>query len=133
MVAGNHNDLYHIEPRFEEILARIQAAGIDTVDLFMNADAGFDSAPFRQLCFRHGIRANIDLNKRNGRSPDLPYTKDELLYQDRSSVERTNAWIDAFKALLVRFETKRRNQMSLNYLAFVFILLRPVSYTKVTS
>ena len=32
--------------------------------------------------------------------------KDDELYKERFSVERTNAWIDAFKALLVRFETK---------------------------
>ena len=132
-VAGNHNDLYQVERRFEEILADVRAADIDTDCLFMNADAGFDSEAFREVCFRHDIFANIDINKRNAKDPDRPYIKDELLYEDRFSVERTNAWIDAFKALLVRFETTRRNWMSLHYLAFVCILLRPVSYTKSTS
>ena len=40
------------------------------------------------------------------------------------SAERTNAWIDAFKALLVRFETKARTWMSLHHIAFSLILIR---------
>lgn len=30
---------------------------------------------------------------------------DELLYKCRFVIERTNTWLDAFKAILVRFET----------------------------
>ena len=33
-------------------------------------------------------------------------------------------WIDAFKALLVRFETKSHTWMGLHYLAFSLILIR---------
>jgi transposase len=35
-----------------------------------------------------------------------------------------NAWIDAFKALLVLFETKARTWISLHHLAFSLILIR---------
>ncbi|MFT5165653.1 MAG: transposase [Saprospiraceae bacterium] len=45
-------------------------------------------------------------------------------YKKRFSVERTNAWIDAFKALLVKFETKSIAWLSLHYLAFALILIR---------
>ena len=48
---------------------------------------------------------------------------DELLYKCRFVIERTNAWLDAFKAILVRFETNAIHWEALNILAFCVILL----------
>ena len=53
---------------------------------------------------------------------------DDLLYKERFAVERTNAWIDAFKTLLIRFETLIQTWTSFHYLAFALILTRPVKY-----
>lgn len=92
--------------------------------MFLNADAGFDSQGFRNLCLAHDIIANVDFNKRNSKDTDNQPLKDDELYKERFSVERTNAWLDAFKALLVRFETKSQTWMSLHYLAFSLILFR---------
>jgi hypothetical protein len=72
----------------------------------MNADADFDNKSFKRLYESNGIFANIDVNKRNAKDTDHEYLLDHHLYKDRFSVERTNAWIDAFKILLVRFETR---------------------------
>ncbi len=123
-VAGNHNDLFDIENLFQKMIEDIQDTGIDPDGLFMNADAGFDSIGLRKLCEAFGIITNIDFNKRNSKTADYEYLLDDQLYKERFSVERTNAWIDAFKALLVRFETKADNWASLHYLAFSLILLR---------
>ncbi len=49
---------------------------------------------------------------------------DSLLYKCRFVVERTNAWLDAFKTILVRFETNEIHWKALNLLAFCVILLR---------
>ncbi|MCF6332221.1 MAG: hypothetical protein L3J11_02975 [Draconibacterium sp.] len=49
---------------------------------------------------------------------------DDLLYKYRFVVERTNAWLDAFKAILVRFETNKIHWKALNIIAFCVILLR---------
>ena len=123
-IAGNHNDLFNIEIFFTKILADLKESQIETNGLFLNADAGFDSEGFRKLCFTNDIIANIDFNKRNSKSTDNQPLLDNELYKERFSVERTNAWIDAFKALLVRFETKSQTWMSLHYLAFSLILIR---------
>jgi len=93
-------------------------------ELFINADAGFDSQAFRDLCFSKDIIANIDFNKRNSKNTDNQPLLDDKLYKERFSVERTNAWIDAFKALLVRFETKSDTWMGLHFIAFSLILIR---------
>ena len=123
-IEGNHNDLFNIEIFFTKILADLKESEIQINGLFLNADAGFDSEGFRKLCFLNDIIANIDFNKRNSKNTDKQPLKDDILYKERFSVERTNAWIDAFKALLIRFETKSQTWMSLHYLAFSLILIR---------
>ena len=123
-IAGNHNDLFEIENFFVKMLTDLKQSSIPTNGLFLNADAGFDSENFRTVCFANNIIANIDFNKRKGKNTDNQPLLDDLLYKERFSVERTNAWIDAFKALLVRFETKSETWSSLHYLAFALILIR---------
>ena len=54
-VAGNHNDLFDIENQFKKRLSDMQAIGLETDGLFMNADAGFDSKDFRKYCNQNGI------------------------------------------------------------------------------
>ena len=121
-VAGNHNDAYNLESTVEQMLTNIRSSNISTEGLFLNADAGFDTIDFREFCIANDIIGNIDVNKRNGGEKD--YLFDDLLYKCRFVVERTNAWLDAFKAILVRFETKKTHWKSLNILAFAVILLR---------
>lgn len=127
-VSGNHNDLFEIEICMTKIVKDLEEAELNVNGLFMNADTGFDSKGFREFCEGEGIFANIDFNKRNSKNTDYDYLMDEELYKERFSVERTNAWIDAFKALLVRFETTTRNWQSLHYLAFSLILLRKINF-----
>lgn len=123
-VSGNHHDLFDIKKSFPKMLQDLAKAEISSNGLFMNADAGFDSKGFRELCSGAHITPNIDFNKRNSKDTDNQPLLDDLLYKERFSVERTNAWIDAFKTLLIRFETKTQNWLSLHYIAFALILLR---------
>jgi len=116
--------LFEIEKFFLKMLEDIKQSQIKINGLFLNADAGFDSQAFRELCFSKEIIANIDFNKRNSKNTDNQPLLDDQLYKERFSVERTNAWIDAFKALLVRFEIKSQTWMSLHYLAFSLIIIR---------
>jgi transposase len=126
-IAGNHNDLYEIEKNFEEMLKVLDNAGIPTEGLFLNADAGFDSEGMRKICRERGIILNIATNKRNRRSePDSDHIFDEELYKNRYVIERSNAWLDAFKTLLVRYETKARHWKGWHFLAFCVNMLRNV-------
>ena len=69
-VAGNHHDLYNIEHSLNELFDTLTRADINLDGLFINADAGFDSKEFRNICFKHGIFANVDFNVRNGEVKD---------------------------------------------------------------
>ena len=121
-VEGNHNDAFNLVQTVEKMIDNIQSCGIATDELFLNADAGFDVKDFRCYCYQQEIVDNIDQNRRNGDVEEHLF--DELLYKCRFVVERTNAWLDAFKAVLVRFETNAMHWKALNLMAFCVILLR---------
>lgn len=121
-IAGNHNDAFELTKNFDGMVTSLQQSNISVEGLFLNADAGFDTIPFRNCLFKYDIFDNIDNNKRNGKN-DVSFL-DEALYKERFVVERTNAWLDAFKAILVRFETKKLHWKALNIIAFCIILLR---------
>jgi len=121
-ISGNHNDAYELKENVEQMIQSIEASDIAIEGLFLNADSGFDSKEFREYCVSKDIIGNIAFNPRNGSKED--YLLDDLLYKCRFVIERTNAWMDAFKALLVRFETNKIHWKSLNLLAFTVILLR---------
>lgn len=122
-ISGNHHDLYDIQDQVAKMLRHLQDSKISTKDLFLNADAGFDAQEFRAYCASEEIIANIPQNERNGCSEN-EYIFDDELYAHRFVIERTNAWVDAFKALLVRFETNQIHWKALNILAFIIIFLR---------
>jgi transposase len=121
-VAGNHNDAFNLPQVFGCMVANLHSSGIRTDGLFLNADSGFDTEGFRASCFENEVIGNIDNNRRNGVGSG--YLFDGLLYKCRFVIERTNAWLDAFKAILVRFETNATHWKALNILAFCVILLR---------
>ena len=129
-VAGNHNDLYNIEVQFEVVTATLEDADIAVEGLFLNADAGFDSKEFRLSCEKKEINANICFNKRNGNIDRKEYF-DQELYNQRYTIERTNAWMDSFRSLLNRFDTTISSWLGFNYLAFIIIALKKFNPKKV--
>ena len=124
-VAGNHNDAFELEKQTNLMLNRLKNSDINAAGLFLNADAGFDTKSFRSLCFTKDIFANIPQNRRaNKKDIDENILLIEELYEQRFVVERTNAWVDAFKNLLVRFDTTNVSWTAWHLIAFMVILLR---------
>lgn len=102
-VAGSHNDLYNISEVVKEVFSQLTKSDISTDGLFLNADAGFDAKEFRHMCLRMGVFANVAFNYRAGDGQDC-YLFDDILYKERYSIERTNAWLDSYRSLLNRFD-----------------------------
>jgi transposase len=124
VIAGNHHDAYELKEKAAEMLAGLEKSNLNYDSLFLNADAGFDSTEFRKFCNEKSIFANIDFNERKSQNEQKDYLFDEQLYKDRYVIERTNAWIDSFKALLIRFETNHLHWRAWHFIAFTVILLR---------
>jgi transposase len=121
---GNHNDLFEIQALFEQMCDLLEAAGIELKGVFMNADGGFDAQALREQCADKEIEVNIPVNPRNTKPQEGYVYFDEELYKERNVIERTNAWLDGFKALLVRYEVKINTWMALHFMAFVVIFIR---------
>ena len=122
---GNQHDVSGIAELFDELCDVLIQAGIDLRGVFMNADSGFDAQVVHKKCEDAGIEANIHHNTRNTQQLDEQYRYfDELLYKRRFVIERMNAWLDSFKALLIRFETRVKNWMALHFLAFTLWMCR---------
>ena len=121
---GNQNDVFDIEKHFNDLLNMLHDADIRTNGLFLNADAGFDTKKLRSLCYENDIIPNFHLNPRNGTKADRDAYFDPKLYKHRTVIEHAFAWMDAFKSLLIRFETSSRNWLNLNIIGFMIIFAR---------
>jgi len=103
-----------------------RAVGLDVTGAVLNLDAGFDSKANRKCIFNAGLTPNIKENPRNRQKPKRGRKRfcDEIRYKLRFTVERTFAWEDKFKRLLLRFETKQVRHLGFKLLAFTLINLR---------
>lgn len=124
--SGEHHDTFEIEEILREMIALLLEAGIDVQGIFLNADAAFDTVLVRSVCAEFGIEANIPINPRNGSTKERDEYFDDELYKQRTVIEHTFAWLDAFKGLLVRYETKLKHWTAMNVIGFIIIFIRRI-------
>jgi transposase len=126
IIAGNHNDAFNLKAHLQTAFKEMKQLGLALEGTYFNADMAFDTLQARKTCFNHGLIPNIPTNPRNrkqtkrGRKP----TFDPDIYQDRFVTERTFAWLDKFKRLLIRFERNDSCFLGAHYIAFTLINLR---------
>ena len=98
----------------------------------INADAAFDTKAARWTCFNHKLIPNIVENtrsrKRLKRGRKGLFNRD--VYKLRFTSERTFAWIDKFRALLVRFDRKAAHFLGAHYIVYALINLRHLLATE---
>ena len=80
--------------------------GLDVRGAYLNLDGSFDSAHNRKCIFNAGLIPNIKENPRNRKTPKRGRKRffNEAIHALRMRVERSFAWEDKFKRLLLRFE-----------------------------
>ncbi|MFN8576722.1 MAG: IS5 family transposase [Candidatus Sericytochromatia bacterium] len=120
--SGNHHDSYNLSYS----LNLLWTPFISKISRFpaLNADSGFDNDILKEFCNQRGIILNVYKNVRNNKNKDIVKIKYKQIYKERFVVERFFAWLDSYKALLVRYEVKSRNWLQLNYLAFSIIFIK---------
>lgn len=128
IVAGNHNDAYELKPHLQAAFKAMKRLGLSIHGAYFNADMGFDTREARKTCFNHELRPNIPQNPRNRQQtkPGRPRLFNADVYQRRFCAERTFAWVDKFKRLLIRFERYDACFLGAHYIAFTLINLRHV-------
>lgn len=127
-IAGNHNDAFNLKSHLQTAFKFMKRLGLDFQGAYFNADSAFDTKAARKVCFNHGVIPNIAENRRNRKHPKRGRKRlfDPDIYKHRFSSERSFAWIDKFRALLIRFDRKDVYFMGSHYIAFSMINLRHV-------
>ena len=122
----NEVDMVLLPQGLKDLKRVARHVGLDLTGAVLNLDAGFDSKANRKAVFNAGLTPNIKENPRTRQTPKRGRKRffDEVLYKLRFTVERTFAWEDKFKRLLLRFETKQSRHLGFKLLAFTLINLR---------
>jgi hypothetical protein len=94
---------------------------------YLNLDGGFDPRHNRKAIFNAGLLPNIKENPRNRKTPKRGRKRlfNAAIHSLRLCVERTFAWEDKFKRVLLRFEFKQQRHYGMKLMAFTLINLRP--------
>jgi transposase len=105
--------------------------GLDLTGAYLNLDSGFDSKHNRKCIFNAGMIPNIKENPRNRKSPKRGRKRlfNEAIHALRTHVDRTFAWEDKFKRLLLRFERIQQRHYGMKLLAYTLINLRSFCVT----
>jgi hypothetical protein len=128
IIAGNHNDAYNLKPHLQTAFKEMKQLGLAFQGAYFNADMAFDTHEARKTCFDHGLIPNIPENPRNRKQTKRGRKRlfNAEVYQRRFCAERTFAWVDKFKRLLIRFERYDACFLGAHYIAFTMINLRHV-------
>lgn len=126
IVAGNHHDAFDLKPHLQAAFRTMKRLGLTIAGAFFNADSAFDTREARKVCFNHQVIPNICENKRNRKAVKRGRKRlfDAAIYKQRFSSERSFAWVDKFRALLIRYDRKDVNFLGAHHLAFALINLR---------
>jgi len=126
LVAGNQHDAFCLKAHLQTAFKQMKRLELSIFGAFFNADSAFDTRDGRKVCFNHGLVPNIAENKRNRKTPKRGRKRlfNALVYRQRFTSERSFAWIDKFRALLIRFDRKEANFLGGHHIAFAMINLR---------
>jgi hypothetical protein len=100
--------------------------GLVLAGAYLNLDAGFDSTYKRKLIFNAGMIPNIKENPRNRKHTKRGRKRlfNEAIHALRTRVDRTFAWEDTFKRVLLRFEHLQQRHFGMKLLAYTLINVR---------
>ena len=100
--------------------------GVDLRGAYVNLDGGFDSRHNRKMIFNAGMIPNITENPRHRKTTKRGRKRffNEAIHALRMHVERTFAWEDTFKRLLLRFECMQQRHYGMKLMAYTLINLR---------
>ena len=115
-----------LPPGLKALKQVAKQVGLDLRSAYLNLDGGFDSAHNRKCIFNAGLIPNIPENRRNRKHTKGGRKRffNEAIHALRMRVERTFAWEDKFKRLLLRFERIQQRHYGMKLLGYTMINLR---------
>lgn len=128
LTAGNHNDAFDLTERLQDFFNWMRSCRLSFKGAYFNADKAFDVRAARKVCFNNGVIPNIKENPRGRKKVKKGRKRlfNEEIYQNRFVCERTYAWVDKFKALLMRMDKKADFWLGANLIAFSMVNFRHI-------
>jgi hypothetical protein len=122
----NETDMVLLPKGLQALKQMARQVGLDLKGAYLNLDGGFDSAHNRKMIFNAGLIPNIPENPRNRKRTKRGRKRffNAALHALRMCVERTFAWEDKFKRLLLRFERIQQRHYGMKLMAYTLINLR---------
>ncbi|HEY5867211.1 MAG TPA: transposase [Candidatus Tectomicrobia bacterium] len=122
----NETDMLLFPEGLKALKKMAKEVGVDLHGAYLNLDGGFDSARNRKYIFNAGLIPNIKENPRNRKTVKRGRKRlfNEAIHALRMRVERTFAWEDKFKRLLLRFERVQQRHYGMKLMAYTLINLR---------
>jgi hypothetical protein len=114
-------------PEGLQALKRVaRLTGLGLTGAYLNLDGGFDSRHNRKAIFNAGLIPNIKENPRNRKTTKRGRKRlfNDAMHALRDRVERTFAWEDKFKRLLLRFEHIQQRHYGMKLMAYILINVR---------
>ena len=128
VIAVNVNDIVLLHDGLKDLTRTARTVGFDLMWTECNGDAGFDSKANRKAIWNVGMVPNIPENprRRDQTKPKRgrPRRFDKKSYTHRFTVERTFAWEDTYRSLVIRYDRKSANYRGRKLLAYALINLR---------
>jgi transposase len=99
---------------------------MDLRGAYVNLDGGFDATHNRKLIFNAGMLPNIKEHPRNRQTSKRGRKRlfNDVIHALRLRVERTFAWEDKCKRLLLRFERIQQRHYGMKLVVYTLINLR---------
>lgn len=101
---------------------------LDLKGSYLTLDSGFDSDYNKWLIRSHDMIPMIKPNRRGTKDEtklEIMYANfNERIYQQRFTIERTFAWQDTYRKLVIRYEKLEATHLGFKYLAYSLMNLR---------
>jgi hypothetical protein len=122
----NKTDMVLLPDGLKALKRVANMVGLGLRGAYLNLDAGFDSTYNRQCIFNAGMIPNIKENPRHRKHTKRGRMRlfNEAIHTLRTRVDRTFAWEDKFKRLLLRFEHIQQRHFGMKLLAYTLINVR---------
>ncbi len=122
----NETDMVLLPKGLQALKQVAKEVGLDLKRAYLNLDGGFDSTRNRKCMFNAGMIPNIKENPRHRKTTKRGRKRlcNAAIHALRARVERTFAWEDKFKRLLLRFERIQQRHYGMKLMAYTLINLR---------
>jgi len=122
----NETDMVLLPQGLQALKQVAKKVHLDLRGASLNLDGGCDSAHNRKCIFNTGLIPNLKEHPRNRKTTKRGRKRcfNAAIHALRMRVERTFAWEDKFKRLLLRFERIQQRHYGMKVMAYTLINLR---------